>query len=52
LQGDFRDIPVPVTVRDFPYRYDHIVPFPTISANEDVERCFRDVFRRASEFLG
>jgi hypothetical protein len=52
LQGDFREIPVSITVRDFPYRYDHIVPFPTTSSNEEVELCFRDVFRKASEFLG
>ena len=52
LQGDSRAIPVSVTVRDFPYRYDHIVPFPTTSPNEEVELCFRDVFRKASEFLG
>jgi hypothetical protein len=52
LQGDFREIPISVTVRDFPYSYDHIVPFPTKSAKEEVELCFRDVFRKASEFLG
>jgi len=29
LQGDYRDIPIPVHIVDFPHPYSHINPFPT-----------------------
>jgi hypothetical protein len=29
LQGDYRDVPVPVHVMDFPHPYSHVNPFPT-----------------------
>jgi hypothetical protein len=51
LQGDFREIPIAVTVRDFPYEYSHVDPFPP-SAQEAGKRAFGEVFDRASSFLG
>ncbi|MBI5646597.1 MAG: hypothetical protein HY962_06665 [Ignavibacteriae bacterium] len=52
LQGDQRDIPCTVDVLDFPYPYTHVVPFPLQGAAEDdVNRCFDDVFDRAAGWL-
>lgn len=51
LQGDYREIPVAVTVRDFPYEYSHVDPFPR-SAQEAGDRAFGEVFDLASSFLG
>jgi hypothetical protein len=47
LQGDFRDIPIPVTVMDFPYDYNHVIPFPW-KGGSDVESAFDTVFQVAS----
>jgi hypothetical protein len=50
LRGDFRDIPVPVTVLDFPFEYSHVNPFPTLSAIAPVvDREFEQVFGIAAE---
>jgi hypothetical protein len=52
LQGDYRDIPIEVMVRDFPYEYNHALPFPSQSKNAEAARCFAETFERASAFLG
>jgi len=53
LQGSRRDIPVPVRVLDFPYRYQHENPFPAQEAGRAaVDAAFTGVFRTFAEFLG
>ena len=49
LQGDFRDIAVPVRVMDFWYQYSHVNPFPAsgVPAGE-VDRSFDRVFDLAA----
>ena len=49
LQGDFRDIAVPVRVMDFGYQYSHVNPFPAsgVPAGE-VDRSFDRVFDLAA----
>jgi len=52
LQGANGNIPVEVTVKDFPFEYDHISPFPLGEGIKDeVNKCFKEVFEEASEFL-
>ena len=52
LQGDFRDIPIPVEIMDFPFPYTHVSPFPLLQeARNEVSRCFDSVFERAATFL-
>lgn len=53
LQGDFRDIPITVHLKDFPYSYTHVAPFPHAKgeAASQVDRCFADVFDIAASFL-
>lgn len=52
LRGFERDIPVEVTVEDFPYSYTHENPFPPVQRLSDqVNRCFDRVFERAAAFL-
>jgi hypothetical protein len=52
LQGDFRDIPIRVHLRDFPYTYSHVMPFPyRHSIAADVDACFADVFDIAATHL-
>jgi hypothetical protein len=53
LQGDFRNIPVPVTVMDFPFSYSHVNPFPVLnSIAPAVDDAFERVFElAASHFL-
>lgn len=53
LNGDFRDIPVPVRILDFPCRCSHVNPFPVQKADPDeVNRSFDQVFDLASSHLG
>jgi len=52
LQGEFRDIPIPVDLFDFPYEYSHVVPFHSLCNDaEKVDKHFNQVFERAAEFL-
>lgn len=52
LQGGFRDIPIPVDVLQFPFRYSHVVPFPTAGApSAAVDRAFEAVFERAASHV-
>jgi hypothetical protein len=49
LQGGYRDIPIPVEILHFPFRYSHMVPFPTAGAPApDVDAAFESVFARAA----
>jgi hypothetical protein len=52
LKGDARKIPTKVKILDFPYDYDHVVPFP---ANDNiknkVDKSFKKVFKYAAKFL-
>jgi hypothetical protein len=53
LQGDFRDIPIRVHVRDFPYPYSHVMPFPLRhSLSSQLDDCFDDVFEVVAAHLG
>ena len=52
LKGEDRDIPVPVSILNYDYRYDHINPFPNEEALEsEVDENFNELFYSASEFL-
>ena len=52
LQGDFRDIAIPVDILDFPIGYSHISPFPENSKfRQDVDNSFEDLFQRAASHL-
>jgi hypothetical protein len=51
LQGEFRDIPVPVHVADFGYPHDHVTPFPLDAPSVELERSFNLVFDRAAAHL-
>jgi hypothetical protein len=52
LKGKEKNIPIDVTVKDFPFEYDHISPFPLGEGIKDeVNKSFYEVFKEASEFL-
>lgn len=52
LQGALRNIPVPVSIYDFPFNYNHVNPFPTIEKDrETIDEKFKMVFGRFAEFL-
>ncbi len=52
LQGDFRDVPIRVHLRDFPYPYSHVMPFPyRHSLGSQLDECFDDVFSVAAAHL-
>jgi hypothetical protein len=52
LQGGYRDIPIPVEILQFPFPYNHMVPFPTAGARAtDVDAAFEAVFERAAAHL-
>lgn len=53
LQGVRRDIPIPVEVLDFPYKYKHEDPFPAIeNIQEEVDRAFKQTFDLIVNYLG
>jgi len=53
LQGDARDIPIRVHVKDFPYLYSHVMPFPfRHSLAPQLDECFDAVFDTAAAHLG
>lgn len=49
LQGDFRNIPIPVRIADFPFDHSHVTPFPPSAPDDALDRCFDDVFDTAAE---
>jgi hypothetical protein len=52
LQGDCRDIPIRVHLKDFPYPYSHVMPFPyRHSLGPELDKCFDDVFEVAAAHL-
>lgn len=52
LQGDMRDIPIRVHVREFPYLYSHVMPFPfRHSLGPQLDECFDGVFDIAAAHL-
>jgi len=52
LQGDARDIPVRVHVKDFPYLYSHVMPFPfRHSLGAQLDESFNEVFDIAAAHL-
>ena len=52
LNGDFRDIPIPVHIMDFPFEYSHVAPFPIRnSIAEEVNRSFDQVFNLVASHL-
>ncbi len=52
LKYDYKTMPVRIKVMDYPYKYDHINPFPV---NEKIQKTvnssFEDTFNYASDFL-
>jgi pimeloyl-ACP methyl ester carboxylesterase len=52
LQGADRDIPIPVDIYDFPFRYNHVSPFPVTEKNKEaIDQEFRRVFTKISDFI-
>jgi hypothetical protein len=52
LQGDFRDIPIRVHLKDFPHVYSHVMPFPyRHSLGAQPDESFGEVFDIAASFL-
>jgi hypothetical protein len=53
LNGDFRDIPIPVHILDAPYEYSHVTVFPLRPGiTGEVDAMFDRVFSLATEHLG
>ena len=52
LQGDFRDIPLPVHILDFPFKHSHVNPFPPLpSLTGAVDEAFDQVLALAASHL-
>lgn len=52
LNGTFNNPKIKTIVKDFPYDYDHVNPFPVIDKIEDlVDKSFNSVFELASSVL-
>lgn len=52
LKGKDKNIPTDVTVKDFPFEYDHISPFPLGEGiRNEVNKSFLEVFTEASDYL-
>lgn len=52
MQGTTRDIPIPVDVLDYPYKYTHEDPFPALDKIADVvDDSFKMTFDKISNFL-
>ena len=52
LQGAAREIPIPVEIHDFPFRYDHVIPFPFTEKNKElIDEKFKLVFGRIADFI-
>lgn len=53
LQGNFRDIPIPVEVLHFDHPYSHVTPFPpTATHSAEIDASFSRVMDLAAEHLG
>lgn len=53
LQGGYRNIDVDIEIKDFPYEYSHMVPFPlTHKHKKDVTEAFHHFIKSASDFYG
>lgn len=53
LQGGYRDIDVEVEIKDFPFEYSHMVPFPLTHKNKkEVTKGFHEFVKSASDFYG
>ena len=52
LQGALRDIDIPVEVHDFPFAYNHVMPFPYTAKNSDlIDEHFKEIFGKISKFI-
>ncbi|MCJ7934005.1 MAG: DUF6051 family protein [Chryseobacterium sp.] len=53
LQGGYRDIEVEVEIKDYPYEYSHMVPFPLTHKNKkEITEAFHQFVQSASDFYG
>ncbi|MFZ4931742.1 DUF6051 family protein [Chryseobacterium sp. Mn2064] len=51
LTGGYRDIDVEIEIKDFPYEYSHMVPFPLTHKNKkEVTESFQQFVKSASDF--
>ncbi|MCI5056889.1 MAG: DUF6051 family protein [Flavobacteriales bacterium] len=51
LNGDYRDINIPVDILDFDYTYNHVQPFRATPRNrEEVNAAFEQVFAKTANF--
>ena len=52
LQGASRDIPIPVEVYDFPFKYSHEIPFLVTEKDKNlIDEKFKMIFDRICQFL-
>lgn len=52
LQGEFRNIAIPVEMLDFPFSYSHVIPFPNHSSkSETVNYYFNWIFQKIADFF-
>jgi hypothetical protein len=52
LKGNYRDIPIEVIIEDYPYKYNHVNPFPpNCRQPKELEHSFRQTMTKAAEFL-
>lgn len=52
LQGKYREIPIRVDILDFPYKYKHEDPFPTVEKlRNETDEAFNSVFDSICTFL-
>jgi hypothetical protein len=51
LKGSARDLPAEVRITDFPYPYNHVIPFPLGESPILVEKAFTDVFSSVADHL-
>lgn len=52
MQGNARDIPIEIDILDYPYKYTHEDPFPSIEKIKDeVDEWFKITFNKIGDFL-
>lgn len=52
LQGALRDIPIPVSIYDFPFSYNHVNPFPVTEKDKElIDENFKMIFSKIVQFL-
>lgn len=52
LQGGYRDIQIDIDIKNYPYEYTHMIPFPLTKKNADIiTASYEEFIESASDFL-